>query len=518
MERKKIDLKKYINKKLTPNYTKFVSSLKDLATDYQLLDENKKRKTSINKIEVEEIRAILTALKIPLKREYKDYTPAYFDEEEYRNPNIFGFFREAAELDKIYQIYIFKQGIYLNAFGEIICWVWPEEEKERINLLREIKEQMKIYKIYFEETYISKIEDKLYSLNILHSFENDIDVYDYNYADITKKEMEKIKLAWSYQIKVNWDGVGQSWSNYYFKRGFPFQSKWFESLDGHRYNVHEIAVNLLKYENKPDIFELYISDNTEKLDLAEDYITQDFQNMLTLLKIVDTLLIDMGYFRLDTIVENESLQYLDPIDSELMLKVANDYFLQFETFSFDEEESLEHISKKPTFRGTNWKEYSEQYTLWKKGKPQDDIAIKYNTSQQTISNHINKVEGELSRIRGEAYEKWLAERYEIERDVKKAERNGSVGEPDLVVFKHNNEVDIINAKAYNFKPSRKHLTISAKEFQPEIEKARELERHGYFVRVYIDFFNLYNNKRYPRKLIDHKNPPERISIMYTDTE
>lgn len=517
MENRKIDLKRYIDGKGYIS-SRFVRSVKDLAKESQSLDEGKNKKSSIFMVSIDELRKMLIESKIPLKRMYRDYYPPYFEEKPER-PYIFGFYKYLEKTGESFEICIFQQGIYLDAFGESICWVWPEKYKERINLLKRIKKLMQEHKIYFEETYISKIEEKLYSLGILNSFENDsyLDCEE-DLTEITKHELEKIKLVWPFPIKIRWLGERYCWSNYYFKRGFPFQSKWFESMLGYKYNVHEINVTLLKYENKPAIFELYISENSEKEELAESYFTQDFQHILTLLKIVDSQLIGLGYFRVDNFIENESLKYLDPVKSELMLKVANDYFLQFETFSFDEETALEHISNKPTFRGTNWKQYSEQYRLWKKGKSQDDIAIQYRTSQQTISNHINKVEGELSRIRGEAYEKWLKDRYEIEAGVKKVERDGSTGQPDLVVFKENNYVEVINAKAYNFKPSRTHLTINAKEYQPEIEKARELEKKGYFVRVYVDFFNLYNNKRYPRKLIDHKQPPERITIMYTDAE
>ena len=164
----------------------------------------------------------------------------------------------------------------------------------------------------------------------------------------------------------------------------------------------------------------------------------------------------------------------------------------------------------------NWKQYVEEYKLSLEGKTQDEIALKYGVTQQAISGHRQKVKGELARMIGEAYEKWLEDRYKAEPGVLEVLRKGGKGDADLIIYKEDGLIEVINAKAYVFSLSRPTFTIPAKEYQPEIEEARELEKGEKDVIVYIDFFNLYNKERYPRIPIDHNKPPERVTIRFAD--
>jgi len=483
----------------------------------------------IKPIEHVEFLRLLVKADIPLTEEViQEWYGGWFSKHR-EGPLCYGFYNYNEETEESFEINITPVAIRIF-LEDSLWWLWPESNNNRIKLLKKIKETIEEIGYEFPRTVKTDFEKRLIQLNLMSFFEYDRGwVDEEEFVKLTKEEELMIKREWPFYLVYTGNGNVQEYSlqmNYYRKGKKTEKTKPNRSFN---IEIVEAYIEKIRPEDEDSpVFRLsLIVSNIKEQDYEEyeNYCSYEIRDVVTALKLLNEVTEKNGYVRIDHILTKESLELIETNLSgkyretiEGFEEAAYQFFLQLEAFNFNDELILGDIARRPSFRGTNWERYVKEYNLWKSGMRQDDIAMKFNTSQQTISNHIQRVEGELARLRGEAYEKWLEERYKLEADVIKVERNGAIGEPDLTIYKRNNYVEVINAKAYSFKPSRTHFTIDAKEYQPEIEKARELEKRGYRVKVFIDFFNLFNQKRYPRILIDHRSPPDRVTIRYTDAE
>jgi len=464
--------------------------------------------------EIELKKSIIDA-DIPLTENENPTFPGYGFVENRPSPLKYGFYDyEKSRITK--EFAIMPIGInfrYLNwSENESIdiSWLLPNNHADRVTLLKQIQHIIEKSGIYTVKRKWQKTFDK----NLLKAglIDKIFSYFQEDGSQFNNDESLKIeKILFTSKPFQDYRMFGYL----YFKRSLN------KEIENKFNNVVGIHLELLKFNcnNKKTIYSFFLSDNDYKTEYCLNYQVDNLQDFLSILKILDQTMKDENFLRIDEIFNKKSLDLIYQKGKDITYTIfegINEFFLKSETFDFNIDSVLDQITEYPTIKGTNWKQYVEEYKLTLEGKTQDEIAIKYKITQQAISNHRQKLKGELARITGEAYEKWLEDKYKTEPDVIKVLRKGGKGEPDLIIFRKNNLIEVINAKAYTFSLSRPTFTIPAKEYQPEIEKARKLEKEEKDVTVYIDFFNLYNKERYPRIIIDHNKPPEKITIRFED--
>ncbi len=473
--------------------------------------------------EIELKKSIIDA-DISLIENHRETFPGYGYVENTPRPLTYGYYDYDKEAHITNELAIMQVGIvfkYYNYFENKefdIWWLWPNEHANRITLLKQIHHIIEKSRTHtFKKRWQQVFEKSLLRAGLIDKIFTYFQDDDSHFNNEELLELEKIFVTSKPFLNLHYSTFGYL----YFKRSLDKTKR----IKYDYYNIKGISLELLKYHydnNKKTIYSFFLNDNDHDKygDRCLSYQIDNFQDFLSILKILDQTLRNEGFWKIDEMFNKETLDLIyQPGGKNVentVFEGINNFFLKFETFDFDTDSALDQITEYPTTKGTNWNQYVEEYKLALEGKTQDEIAIKYEITQQAISNHRQKLKGELARITGEAYEKWLEDKYKNEPDVSKVLRKGGKGEADLIIFKENDSIEVINAKAYMFSLSRPTFTIPAKEYQPEIKEARELEKKKKDVIVYVDFFNLYNKERYPRIVIDHNKPPERITIRFED--
>ena len=80
---------------------------------------------------------------------------------------------------------------------------------------------------------------------------------------------------------------------------------------------------------------------------------------------------------------------------------------------------------------------------------QDQIAERLGMDQSTISKRITGLKGEISRIMGNSYEKFVKTLLERQENVTEVEHHGGSNEPDLIIYYKNESVEVRSCKCYN---------------------------------------------------------------------
>jgi predicted XRE-type DNA-binding protein len=174
-------------------------------------------------------------------------------------------------------------------------------------------------------------------------------------------------------------------------------------------------------------------------------------------------------------------------------------------FIFNETAALERLGSKD-----KWQRNVDLYMLAEQGLTQDKIAEKYAISQVRVSQLITKVKGELSRLLGAAYEKFLVKEYKLLEGVTRVVHGGGLSEPDIIVT-YADSIDVISAKCYKVSTARASINIKLKEILPEIETAQNFAKQGAKVRMILDYLN-YDTRQRIQKEINFNDPQKTYSI------
>lgn len=142
--------------------------------------------------------------------------------------------------------------------------------------------------------------------------------------------------------------------------------------------------------------------------------------------------------------------------------------------------------------GGEWPTKVAVWQAYQGAASQSQVAQQFGISQGSVSNYSKEVRGMISKIIGEAYEKWAAKRWETEPGVTRVERDGSKGEPDIMVYHDSGRVTVVSCKCYY---DHKTTSIPIKAIEPEIIKARELAAAGLLERLVVDFNNVAKKSR-----------------------
>ena len=139
------------------------------------------------------------------------------------------------------------------------------------------------------------------------------------------------------------------------------------------------------------------------------------------------------------------------------------------------------------------------YKETKKGVLQKNLAIKYNTTQKTISEWSSKVRGAFSDKVGELFEveyKNYLKRLKIYKKDKPI-RIGASGQPDILIHKlDTNELHIYSCKTINKRPRN----ILKKYLTQEYNRALLEEPNYKKVRLFLPVLVRSENKTYQREL------------------
>jgi len=171
-------------------------------------------------------------------------------------------------------------------------------------------------------------------------------------------------------------------------------------------------------------------------------------------------------------------------------------------FEFEPETILGSLEKYDS-----WSSKVEAYRLYLRGVIQDDIGLLMGVDQSTISKWVSSVKGEVSRLMGEYYEKYLVSELSKNSKILKITHNGEKGEADLILELKDGTFQVISAKCYDSK--RKTVSIPIDEINPEIRYAEELLEQGKKVKLFVDYYN-YNSKTHKFRELDLEDLPSRI--------
>jgi GTPase SAR1 family protein len=142
--------------------------------------------------------------------------------------------------------------------------------------------------------------------------------------------------------------------------------------------------------------------------------------------------------------------------------------------------------------GGDWRLKVDVFNAYQGAASQSQVAEQFKISQGSVSNYAKEVRGMISKIVGEAYEKWAAKQWEKEPGVVKVERFGGKGEPDILVHHASGKFTVVSCKCYY---DNKTTSIPIKAIEPELLKAKELQAAGLLERLVVDFNNIAKKSR-----------------------
>ncbi len=172
------------------------------------------------------------------------------------------------------------------------------------------------------------------------------------------------------------------------------------------------------------------------------------------------------------------------------------------SFKYNEEEILNLIKRNKKSRISN--QEITVYKELKKGVIQTDLALKYNTTQKTISERNSKVRGAFNDKIGILFEEEYAKYLDSLKIYDKVDLIGTSGQPDILCYKENtNEVHIYSCKTTEKRPH----TIRKKYLIQEHETTLKLESNYSKVRLFLPVLIYSENKTYQKEL-DYRNPTD----------
>lgn len=203
---------------------------------------------------------------------------------------------------------------------------------------------------------------------------------------------------------------------------------------------------------------------------------------------------------LETVILNQSEDNISFDEENSLFSINEDS----EKFIFDEKLALEQISQKNRNSKikVSWEIMVQVYELKKQGLTNDLILEKLASknikiAKSSLNNYNKIIQGEISRLMGNAYEKFRTEKLKIKYPQAKVSNLGKKSESDILILHSNKKLDIISAKCYRISPSKStHTFFITKELGPEFRHAKKKKQN--FI---LDFYNPLNNVHNTKEII-----------------
>jgi hypothetical protein len=206
--------------------------------------------------------------------------------------------------------------------------------------------------------------------------------------------------------------------------------------------------------------------------------------------------------------------FLRTISEEMeLLKERKELFtsiedLTFSGFSLDREKLFEHMKE-----NVNWHQAErdlEIYILKKeKGLNLKEIGAEYGIKYNTVSVIVNKVQGELNRLKGAIFENFVYERLKQSGLFDRIIWEGDIGESDILAYQKE-KLYVYSLKNLQIDRDPYWLIVNPKgansdgELKPEIEFAK-LSHFDYEVHLMLVIYDNFHGIII-QKEIDYKNP------------
>jgi len=240
----------------------------------------------------------------------------------------------------------------------------------------------------------------------------------------------------------------------------------------------QTEVNKLRSRDK---FSTYFAGVLKKIELLNDYI--DSYLITTQLEFL--------------------FDYLN--DIKRVWKIAQEpEEIDFTGFEFTEEEVFERIRK-----NSKWHHVERDISIYQE-KPfytLRELAKRYGIKYNSISMVVNKVQGTISEIIGNEFEKFILKKLRESKLFEKVERMGGTGEPDILAYKNDSELYIYSLKCLKLESSPYWLIKN--ELRPELEYAK-LTSADYKNHLILLVFDSFNQKIIQLQM-DYNNP-ENIEL------
>lgn len=144
----------------------------------------------------------------------------------------------------------------------------------------------------------------------------------------------------------------------------------------------------------------------------------------------------------------------------------------------------------------------------------EDIALKHKCVASNITVIKRRVGEWIAKIAGRRYEEYIEDYYKQKPDVDKAIRKTAAGNPDLVVWYKNGNIDVFSLKCYSVDSrTRTSISIPKSKIETEIIESKRLKQQfpEKQIRCVLVFYNAITQKT-QNILIDYDHPLESYLI------
>jgi len=140
----------------------------------------------------------------------------------------------------------------------------------------------------------------------------------------------------------------------------------------------------------------------------------------------------------------------------------------------------------------------------------EDLALKYKCVASNITVVKRRIGEWVAKIAGRRYEEYMEDYYKNKPEVDKVIRKTAAGNPDLVVWYKNGNIDVFSLKCYSVDArTRTSVSIPKDKVQTEIIEAKKLKKDflDKEIKCTLIFYNALTQKT-QQTIIDYEHPLE----------
>jgi hypothetical protein len=144
----------------------------------------------------------------------------------------------------------------------------------------------------------------------------------------------------------------------------------------------------------------------------------------------------------------------------------------------------------------------------------EDIALKHKCVASNITIIKRRVGEWIAKIAGRRYEEYIEDYYKNKPEVDKVIRKTAAGNPDLVVWYKNGNIDVFSLKCYSVDPrTRTSTSIPKAKIETEIIESKRLKKQfpEKEIKCILVFYNALTQKT-QNILVDYERPLETYLI------
>lgn len=144
----------------------------------------------------------------------------------------------------------------------------------------------------------------------------------------------------------------------------------------------------------------------------------------------------------------------------------------------------------------------------------EDLALKYKCVASNITVIKRRVGEWIAKVAGRRYEEYMEDYYKNKPEVDKVIRKTAAGNPDLVVWYKNGNIDVFSLKCYSVDPrTRTSTSIPKSKIETEIIESKRLKQQfpDKQIKCTLVFYNALTQKT-QNILIDYDHPLETYLI------